>query len=208
MQQTIVVICLFLIVFVQVSCSPSRTTKGAIVGGVGGAISGSAAVAGVGALLGAWIGYDIQRKIPEFFLLEEDLTHEGVQIVKLGETIKIILPAEKFFYPESPRLLPRSYPLIHLIDEYINHFETVRITVTAFTDITGSELRNLALTRQQAQNLIDFMWRDRIDTRLLVARGYAGKQPIANNGSAHGRRLNRRVEIVFTFFNAKQIFAS
>ena len=137
---------------------------------------------------------------------EEKLEDENITIVHLGEYITLVIPADPMFYPRSPRIMRRSEYILKLVDEYIRNFNVVRINVDVYTDNVGNPLRNDALSQARAENVIDFMWRDDIDTRLLLAKGLGQRLPIASNTRKNGREMNRRIEISFRIYNADQIY--
>lgn len=71
------------------------------------------------------------------------------------------------------------------------------ITVTGHTDARGSEEYNLGLSERRAQTVADQISAQYPDARIDVI-GLGETSPIANNVTAEGRQLNRRVEIEVT----------
>ncbi len=72
----------------------------------------------------------------------------------------------------------------------------LQIRVEGHTDSTGSEEYNLKLSEKRAESVSSFLEAQGIDASRLVAAGYGKSRPVADNGTAEGRRKNRRVEIV------------
>ena len=73
---------------------------------------------------------------------------------------------------------------------------TVRITVIAHTDSTGSEEFNLALSQQRA-DIVKKFWTDSgIDPARIDAVGVGESAPRGDNLNGNGRAANRRAEFI------------
>lgn len=89
--------------------------------------------------------------------------------------------------PNARRLLDKLVP--SLINTKLGRFE-----IGAFTDSKGPHRWNLRLSSDRAQTIRQYFIFRGIKPNRLVAVGYGEDHPIAENNSAEGRRLNRRVE--------------
>lgn len=127
------------------------------------------------------------------------LITQGVKIIHVGETITLVLPSDKLFYPDSANINPCYLPVLKVVSEYIFCFEKTNVRIAAYTDCKCSPFRNLVLTQAQAQTIAKRLWCNGIDARLLYAAGYGSDCPIASNGTCIGRIQNRRVEICFRY---------
>ena len=78
------------------------------------------------------------------------------------------------------------------------------ITVYGHTDNTGSAAANERVSLQRAKSVSDYLKSLGIGAHRIVHEGKSFREPIADNSTAAGRRLNRRVE-VFVFANARMI---
>lgn len=171
--------------------------KHAIVGAVGGGVIGSATSVGtatgmaIGGAAGGLVGLIIERHQS----LVQRLTAHGIQIVQMGDNVKLILPTDRFFHKGTPRLNASYSPVLTDVIILLNSFEKIDVRVIGFTDNVGSYQRNLALSRQQAQNLAHAMWDRGLDARVLYSEGCGEDYPIAGNATARGRAKNRRIEI-------------
>jgi outer membrane protein OmpA-like peptidoglycan-associated protein len=72
------------------------------------------------------------------------------------------------------------------------------VAIEGFTDNTGSASRNQALSEQRANAVRDLLLQRGISNNRITTRGYGPEFPIADNNTAAGRQLNRRVEIVIS----------
>lgn len=67
------------------------------------------------------------------------------------------------------------------------------VEVQGHTDGVGSAAYNLALSKRRANAVRDYLIHHGVSLSQLIAKGYGKTQPIADNRTAAGRALNRRV---------------
>jgi outer membrane protein OmpA-like peptidoglycan-associated protein len=72
----------------------------------------------------------------------------------------------------------------------------LEVVIEGHTDATGSAEFNLALSRERAESVLEFLKSQEVAAGRLKAVGYGEQRPVADNRTASGRRRNRRVEIV------------
>lgn len=76
------------------------------------------------------------------------------------------------------------------------------VIITGHTDNLGAELYNQNLSQKRAQKAAEILQSLGIDNSYqLKVQGFGETQPIANNSTAQGRALNRRVEVYLTVQN-------
>lgn len=175
-------------------------------GAAAGAVVGSVATGvpnALTAVMGGIVGGAVGLKLTEGSGLHEDLLRGNVQIIRIGEDIMIVLPAHNFFYANSSHINEAFYPVLDNVAEFINNYQAVTIKIAGYTDNTGDKLRNLALSRQQAQNISNYLTRHYLDGRFIYATGYGDAFPIATNDTLEGRYTNRRIQITFREIPAK-----
>ena len=163
---------------------------GALVGGEKGALVG----AGIGAVGGASVGgyMDIQAR-----RLREELVGTGVQVQKVGDNVRLIMPSNITFDTDSAVF----NNILTSVAKVVNEFDKTKVQIAGYTDSTGSAAYNNSLSLQRAQAVANYLkLRDVSASRLLVY-GYGSSNPIASNATAAGREQNRRVEI--TLINAQ-----
>jgi len=71
----------------------------------------------------------------------------------------------------------------------------LRIAIAGHTDSQASDAYNLDLSKRRAQAVVKWLTDKGIAATRLEAQGFGETQPVADNDSAAGRALNRRVEI-------------
>jgi intracellular multiplication protein IcmN len=131
------------------------------------------------------------------FKLHRRLQDEGVQFIRVGEDLTLVLRASDYFYSHAPRLLTtrRTAQRLWLIAKYLNNFEKIDINVDAYTGDRGSNRRNLALSQHRADAIVDSLLRSGVDARLIFAKGYGEAYPLTTNKTEFGQLSNERIEI-------------
>ncbi|HSJ06150.1 MAG TPA: OmpA family protein [Longimicrobiales bacterium] len=71
-----------------------------------------------------------------------------------------------------------------------------RVYVHGHTDAVGAELSNQRLSELRAESVRSLLVQDGIEADRIFVVGYGQARPVADNATARGRALNRRVEIV------------
>jgi outer membrane protein OmpA-like peptidoglycan-associated protein len=71
-----------------------------------------------------------------------------------------------------------------------------KIDVDGFTDSTGSEESNMALSDKRARAVRDLLVSRGVAKDRIASQGFGPAEPVASNASPEGRANNRRVEIV------------
>jgi outer membrane protein OmpA-like peptidoglycan-associated protein len=82
------------------------------------------------------------------------------------------------------------------IASVLRRFDGRNIYVQGHTDSAGAELQNQRLSDLRAETVRSMLAREGLDPSRLFSYGFGQGRPIADNVTAAGRALNRRVEIV------------
>ena len=72
----------------------------------------------------------------------------------------------------------------------------LKVQVEGYTDNVGSDAYNQKLSEQRASTVQSFLISQGIPPQNVSAVGYGMSNPVADNGTAAGRKQNRRVEMV------------
>jgi len=125
------------------------------------------------------------------------LTTVGVKIFNQGDEYLLAVANSKIFINHTPRISANGYVVLNKIISYLKYFDKATLSVADFTDNVDSADRNTALTLQRTENVIDYLWSQKIDTRLVFAEGYGDTHQIASNATRMGRFDNQRLEFIF-----------
>ena len=100
------------------------------------------------------------------------------------------------FAPDGDRLLPGSGLVLDEIAEVLSSRSFVAIEIQGHTDNSGSRSVNSRLSKARAETVRDALILFGIDPDKVSFKGVSGNEPIADNKTAAGRRLNRRIDFV------------
>lgn len=182
----------------QTYINSSQTTKGVILGGTAGAITGAFA-SGVGVIpgtaAGAILGGSYGAYIDSLTTLRDKLENRGATIIELGDQILVVIPSSSLFMPQTAKLQPQAYSTIRLLACYINTYIKMLVKVSAYTNDTGSERVDLALSKEQAQTVARVLNGYDVDARVLYADGYGGTHLVERNSLDWDHSENYRIEI-------------
>ncbi len=171
--------------------------SGAALGAIGGAIAGkpgmgAAIGAGVGTVVGTGIGAYMDRQEAE---IRQQLAGTGVQVVREGNDLRLIMPGNITFATDSADISPQFYSTLNAVATVLKEFPETLIQVTGHTDSTGSAEYNLQLSQKRAQSVAQYLVAQGVAPNRVMARGMGESMPIASNDTPEGRAQNRRVEI-------------
>lgn len=99
-----------------------------------------------------------------------------------------------FFEPYKATLLQNSREQLDALADFMNRFPKVEILIKGYTDITGDEEMNQNLSEERAQAVSVYLIEKGIASKRLTYQGFGNQNPIADNKTASGRKMNRRVE--------------
>ena len=142
----------------------------------------------VGAGVGAYM--DVQEA-----KLREQLQGTGVQVVREGDNIRLIMPGNITFNTDSYELRASFYPVLNSVGLVLAKYADTTLRITGHTDNTGTRQYNLDLSEHRADAVADYLVTRDVTRNRMFVQGVAYDSPIADNGSASGRAQNRRVEL-------------
>ncbi len=183
----------------------SNTAKGAGIGALAGAVIGAATSskkdrekglargAAVGALIGGGVGNYMDRQEAK---LRQRLTGSGVQVVREGDNIRLIMPGNITFASGRSEVKPAFYNTLDSVGLVLKEFDQTMIQVAGHTDSTGSHETNQTLSEQRAASIKGYLQSSGVPAGRVHAVGFGERYPIASNDSDYGRQQNRRVELM------------
>ncbi len=180
----------------------AKTKRGAAIGAAVGAaagifvgdgeldevLGGAAVGAGVGAGIGVYMDKQQQK-------LEKEL--ENAEVERLDEeTLRVNFDSDILFAVDSATLSQASMTDLDEFAAVMNEYPKSAILIQGYTDSTGSETYNLALSERRAEAVFNHLLLRQVDSSRMAAVGYGEGYPVADNATPRGRELNRRVSIL------------
>ena len=184
------------------------TGMGAAIGAVAGGLIGAATAGGnkgksaatgaaVGAALGAGGGYlwsqNMQKQRAE---MEQATAGTGIGISQTTDNqLKVDIPADVSFDVGRYAIKPNMRPVLDRLASTLNQHPVTTVTIIGHTDSTGSDAVNDPLSVNRAAFTRDYLVQRGVSAQRIAVDGRGSRQPVADNSTASGRAMNRRVEI-------------
>jgi outer membrane protein OmpA-like peptidoglycan-associated protein len=183
----------------------SKTTKGAGIGALSGAILGAVTGdnskerrkraligAGVGALAGGTVGNYMDRQEAK---LRAPLQGSGVSVTRNGNDITLNMPGNITFQTASADLNGSFFGVLDSVALVLKEFDKTLVDVAGHTDSVGADDYNIQLSQRRAGTVAGYLRNRGVNDQRIVAIGAGEGQPVASNDTADGRQQNRRVEL-------------
>lgn len=200
--------------------SLNNTAKGALIGGGGGAALGagigaligkdgkSAAIgAAIGTAVGATAGAIIGKQMDKAKAEAAAIDGANTQAITDDNGLPAVLvtfDAGILFATSSSALSTTAQSSLTKFAKILVENPTIELSVLGHTDNTGwanstaeqSRQKNQDLSQQRAQSVVNYLRSNgAMSSQFKEVVGKGQDMPVADNGTAAGRTLNRRVEI-------------
>lgn len=139
----------------------------------------------------------LREKLPEEIQLSTDVlvVRSAVSFDELcGRAFSEIVLQPVSFKQSSAEIQPRSFVTLDRITDFAHDCQDITIAITGHSDASGDESWNRQLSRARAQAVADHIVQRGINPQRLIVKGLGSSAPVADNSTAHGRELNRRIE--------------
>ena len=107
---------------------------------------------------------------------------------------RVILRGVNFEFNKAV-LTSDSYVILDQVYASLVEWPEIKIEIRGHTDSVGSKITNKRLSNKRAQAVANYLSSKGISSDRLVPVGMGEDEPIADNSSAEGRAMNRRVEL-------------
>ena len=148
--------------------------------------------AGIGAIVGGGVGYYMDTQEAK---LRKQLRGTGVSVERDGDNINLIMPGNITFPTAGSSLKADFYEVLDSVALVLEEFDKTIIVVAGYTDSQGPDAYNQRLSEQRASSVASYLKGKKITPARFDVVGFGEKNPIADNTTAEGRALNRRVEL-------------
>ncbi len=182
---------------------------GAAIGAVAGAVLGAATAsksdrskgaaigAAAGAALGAGGGYLWSKRMQEQrAAMEQATAGTGIEVSQTADNrLKLEIPSDISFDTGRHDIKPSLRPVLDRLAQGLADHPVTRITIVGHTDSTGSDAVNNPLSVNRAAAVRDYLVPRGVASSRVSIDGRGSREPVADNATAQGRAMNRRVEI-------------
>lgn len=129
-----------------------------------------------------------KQKILQLEALNAKKTERGM-VITLGDVL---------FSIDKSQLKPEGMRNVQKLADFLTQYPQNKVAVEGYTDSTGSDSHNQALSDRRASAVQRALMDMGISGDRVATSGYGEGYPVASNNSAESRQLNRRVEIILS----------
>ena len=119
----------------------------------------------------------------------------GTEVERTGGAVIVRFPGDLLFTTGSSTLSAEARARLNSLANTLTQHPGTRIQIQGFTDSTGSEKVNLALSVARAEAVSGYLVAQGVAASRIDTAGYGATRAIASNDTPEGRRMNRRVEV-------------
>jgi outer membrane protein OmpA-like peptidoglycan-associated protein len=116
----------------------------------------------------------------------------------------ITLSGSVLFATGEYKLLPGAQEQLNKVADALSKMQERSFVVEGHTDNVGKDADNMTLSKKRAEAVRDYLVVRGVSANAITAVGKSSAVPIADNKTAEGRGMNRRVEIIIQDDNAKK----
>ncbi|MGB7129457.1 MAG: OmpA family protein, partial [Candidatus Sulfotelmatobacter sp.] len=120
------------------------------------------------------------------------------QVLQTRDTAKglIVSMPDVLFDFNKYTLKPEARERLAKISGIVLAYPDLKLQIEGFTDSIGSDEYNQELSEKRAEAVRDYLVSNGVNMNSVAAVGMGKADPIADNSTAQGRKLNRRVEMI------------
>ena len=182
---------------------------GAVIGGIIGHIAGNTAIgAAIGGAVGAGAGAIIGNRMDKAKAKAAKVQGAKVETVKDTnglDAVKVSFDAGILFATGKADLNASSQTSITEIAKVLKENSDMDIAIIGHTDNTGTDKVNNPLSVNRAKSVQNSLKKEGV-TNIKRVEGQGSTNPVADNATEDGRKLNRRVEVYM--YASKQMVES
>jgi len=130
--------------------------------------------------------------------LRQQLLAQFNQILQTRDTARglIVNMSDVLFDTAQYTLKPGAREKLAKVSGIILAHPGLKIEVEGHTDSIGGDEYNMKLSENRADAVRSYLIEQGVSSDAVTARGFGKTMPVADNGTATGRQMNRRVELV------------
>lgn len=124
------------------------------------------------------------------------LRQQGVEVIVIGDQLKVILSVDQFFQGVSTtKIHPRCMSTLNQIARLFLSHGNGLITISGHTDNVGTDRDKFRRSYQQANTVAAYFWSQGYPLRNMIVLGCGDTLPVSSNKTINGSTANRRIEI-------------
>lgn len=150
--------------------------------------------AGIGAVAGGIAGYNWSGVKQD--VQQSGASNLGIDVIEMPDgTLKVNIPSHVSFDTGKYALKPELLPVLDSVARALVQHPELRAKAIGYTDSTGPASVNQTLSVNRAQAVTNYIGSKGVSPAKLMIEGRGPSNPVADNNTAQGRAMNRRVEL-------------
>jgi len=120
------------------------------------------------------------------------------QVLQTKDTARglIVSMPDVLFDFNKYTLKPEARERLARISGIVLAYPDLHLNIEGYTDSIGSDEYNQTLSEKRSATVRDYLVTSGVSINNVVAQGFGKAEPVADNSTAAGRKLNRRVDMV------------
>jgi outer membrane protein OmpA-like peptidoglycan-associated protein len=120
------------------------------------------------------------------------------QVLETRDTDRglVVSMPDVLFDTGSYTLKPAARERLARVSGIVLAYPDLKLEIEGHTDSVGSDEYNQVLSEKRAASVRDYLVNNGVSINNVIARGLGKGSPVADNSTAAGRKLNRRVEMI------------
>src|ERR1700733_6388246 len=120
------------------------------------------------------------------------------QVLQTKDTARglIVSMPDVLFDFNKYTLKPEARERLARISGIVLAYPDLHLNIEGYTDSIGSDEYNQTLSEKRAATVRDYLVTSGVSINNVIAQGFGKADPVADNSTAAGRKLNRRVDMV------------
>ena len=106
----------------------------------------------------------------------------------------IELKQKVFFETNKSKILSKSFEMLNEVADVLKRSPNIAVRIEGHTDSRGSDRKNMKLSDERANSVMQYMLGQGVPSGQMEAIGYGEERPIESNDTDEGMAKNRRVE--------------
>lgn len=108
---------------------------------------------------------------------------------------KVLMKAQNIqFETGKATIKPASFNILNEVAKILKQYDYYNVSIDGYTDNVGKAELNLKLSQERAKAALDYLIKQGVNASRMTSQGFGMTKPTADNKTAAGRALNRRVE--------------
>jgi OmpA-OmpF porin, OOP family len=132
---------------------------------------------------------------PPKIKVEEVATTAEIELSDFQFEVGNIIELRNIYFEfDKSVLLPESKNELDMLMHMLEDYPHMEIEISGHTDNIGSDTYNRKLSEERAKAVVDYLIREKVESKRLTYKGYGASKPVDTNETEAGRQKNRRVE--------------